>query len=125
MFPWMNPWLNAFNVPWNNQDISPVTTWFSPELEFNFAGSKAIESQVVAEVASYGKQLGILSEAVIDLAEGKKGKALEDLNNLAAEVDRIKNQHRETLSAKTRLMLDELKKEDPEALKNIVKEYSA
>lgn len=127
MFPWMNPWLYAFKAPWSGdvtQDISPITSWFSPEVEFNFAGNKAIESQVVAEVASYGKQLGVLSKAVVDLAEGKQGQALKDLKKLMTDINRIKDQHKDNLSAKAKRTLDELKKEDPEMLKKIIKEYS-
>ena len=127
MFPWMNPWLYAFKAPWSgdvDQNIAPVTSWFSPELEFNFAGSKAIESEVVAQVASYGKQLGMLSEAVMEIAEGKPGQSLKDLKKLMTEIDKIKDKHKEALSAKTRSMLDDLKKEDPESFNKIIKEYT-
>jgi hypothetical protein len=61
---WKNPWLNLMNLPLsgNVEDISPVTTWFSPNIELNYAGDKKIESEVVSEVASFGKQLGVLSD---------------------------------------------------------------
>jgi hypothetical protein len=39
-------------------------------VEVNFAGNADIERDVVARVASYGKQLGILTEAVLALASG-------------------------------------------------------
>ncbi len=127
MFPWMNPWFYAFKAPWSgnvDQNISPKTSWFSPDIEFNFAGSKAIESEIVAEVASYGKQLGILTDAVFELAEGKKGQAVKDLELLSKQIEDVKARHRDDLSAKARLMLDELKKEEPKVLQAIIKEYS-
>ncbi|MCG8378575.1 MAG: hypothetical protein MI865_03755 [Proteobacteria bacterium] len=126
MFPWMNPWFEVFKAPLSGnvtQDISPVTSWFSPQLEFNFAGNKAIESQVVSEVASYGKQLGILSRAVIEMAEGRQSQALKDLKVLSLEVEKVKQNHKENVETKTRWFLDELKKHDPESFKKILNEY--
>ena len=51
MYQWMNPWFDAFKALMSGnvrQVIAPITSWFSPELEFNFAGNTAIESNVVA-----------------------------------------------------------------------------
>ena len=127
MYPWMNPWLYMFKTPWSgdlSQDIAPVTTWFSPQLEFNFAGNKKIEADIVAEVASYGRQLGILSDAVLELAEGKAGQSVEDLRKLMGDIDKIKRRHEESLEVKAKLILDELKNKHPDVLKQLIREYS-
>lgn len=127
MYPWMNPWLYMLKAPWSGdvtQDIAPVTSWFSPQLEFNFAGNKKIEADIVAEAASYGRQLGILSEAVLELAQGKPGKSIDDLKKLMSDIDKIKKRHEETAEAKAKTVLDDLKNENPEVLKQLIREYS-
>lgn len=128
MFPWMNPWLYAFNAPWSgdvDQTISPVTSWFSPEVEFNFAGNKAIETKVVSEVASYGKQLGLLTEAVLELSRGKPGAAVSRLENMALDIERVKQLHQDELSRTAHAVLSELEKTDPKRLQELIKDYSA
>lgn len=127
MYPWINPWLSMFKTPWSgdlSQDIAPVTSWFSPQLEFNFAGNKKIEADIVAEAASYGRQLGILSKAVMELAEGKPGQSVQDLKKLMDDIDKIKQRHAESLEMKAKLALDDLKNQDPDALKELIREYS-
>ena len=128
MFPWMNPWLYAFKAPWSgdvDQIINPVTSWFSPELEFNFAGNKAIEARVVSEVASYGKQLGILTEAVLELSQGKPGAAVTELEHMALDIERIKQLHQDELSRTAHAVLGELKQKYPKRLQELLKDYSA
>ena len=127
MFPWMNPWLYGFKAPWSgdvDQTINPVTSWFTQDVEFNFAGNKSIEAEVVSEVASYGKQLGILSEAVMELAKGERGEAVDKLEKLAEEIEAVKERHKTELSEKAHAVLKELKKADPEMLQEVIKEFS-
>jgi hypothetical protein len=50
-----------------NQRIT--APWFSPSLTVNYAGDPKIEDRVVTEVASYGRQLGWLTEIVLALAD--------------------------------------------------------
>ena len=126
MYPWMNPWFYAFKAPWSgdvDQTINPVTSWFSPDVEFNFAGNKSIEAAVISEVASYGKQLGILTDAVMELAAGKQGEAMMNLHKLAAEIESVKKKHKTELSDKAHRLLSELKQTDPELLKQVINEY--
>jgi hypothetical protein len=58
MNPWLFPWWGLFKWPLSGdvtQDIAPITSLLSPQFEFNFAGNRRIESEVIADVASYGK----------------------------------------------------------------------
>jgi hypothetical protein len=74
------------------QSILP--SWFSPSLSVSFAGDARIEERVVRDVASYGRQIGWLSELVLAMAEGKAAPkdALGKLTKAAAEIDRIKDE---------------------------------
>lgn len=126
MNPWLFPWWGMFRGPLSgdvNQDIAPVTSWLSPQLEFNFAGNRRIETEVVADVASYGKQLGILSEAVLELAEGDPGESLARLKELTAQIDEVKQQHTDRLERQAKSELDRLKRQDPQALARLLDEY--
>src|SRR6266478_6017856 len=61
-----------FRAPWSGDVAQRITApWFSPSLTVNYAGDPAVEDRVVTEVASYGKQLGWLTEIAIALAEGR------------------------------------------------------
>jgi len=116
-------WNSMLRMPMANafiQPIAPVTSWFSPQVEMNFAGDAAIEGKVVAKVASYGKQLGALTEAILELADGKPGDKIERLRSIAEQVETVKRQHLETAA---RASLDALRKSDPDALARVIVDY--
>ncbi len=126
MNPWLFPWWGFFKGPLSGdvtQDIAPITSWLSPQFEFNFAGNRRIEAKVVADVASYGKQLGILSEAVLELAAGKEGKAIVRLKALAAKIDKVKHQDTDKLEQQIKAQLAQLERQDSKALKRVLDEY--
>lgn len=128
MNPWFAPWWNMFKAPFSGnvtQEIAPVTSWLSPQLEVNFAGNPKLEAKVISDVASYGKQLGILTEAVLEIAEGKKkGDALTKLKALTDQVEALKQAHEKQLEQELKNGLDRLKQEDPKTLKDIIKAYT-
>lgn len=113
----------AWNMPLSGdvKDISPVTSWFSPQYEFNIAGNAALEKQVITKVASYGKQLGKLTNAVLELADGKPGEAVESLRALAAEIEAVKNK---TLVDTIEADLAKLKSQDKSAYRELIKRLS-
>jgi hypothetical protein len=70
-----------FNAPLSGnvtQDINPITSWLSPQVEFNFAGKREVETDVVSNIASYGKQLGTIIPALLELAGETQGPALDE-----------------------------------------------
>ena len=74
-----------FDIRADNWDYSPMTEWGQGDLR--------VERRVHRDVASYGRQLGILTEAVIELAdsvEGEDGPKVERLKALAEEIEQIK-----------------------------------
>jgi hypothetical protein len=126
MNPWLFPWWSMFKAPWSGdvtQDMATITSWLSPQFQFNFAGNRRIEGKVVADVASYGRQLGILSEAVLELAAGQEGKAVARLKDLVAEVEKVKRQDSGKLEEQARALLAQLERQDPEALGRVLDEH--
>ncbi|MEM8824461.1 MAG: hypothetical protein AAGF30_12685 [Pseudomonadota bacterium] len=88
----MVPFLFAPQIYWPlsgnvSQDIAPH---FNPEIE----GIPEVEYKVVTEVASYGKQLGKLTDAVLALAEkvDPKGKEVAVLRKIAKDVEQAKRE---------------------------------
>jgi hypothetical protein len=107
-----------------NQPILP--DWSLQHITVNYQGSPAIEKDVAAKVASYGKQLGIITEAVLALADGgsKEAAPVERLRTIAAKIEKIKEDHRGDLFASAQQAMDALDKKDPAAAEQIAAEFA-
>lgn len=134
MFPFMLPFLSPqamslmfpLNAPLSGnvtQDINPVTSWLSPQVEFNFAGKREVETDVVSNIASYGKQLGTIIPALLELAGETQGPALDELRALEAKIELTKEKHRNQQTEILRAELTRLKQNDPEALKALLSDF--
>jgi hypothetical protein len=97
MFPWL--WLFAPQVhfPWSGsvaQHIAPETDWFFAGIAPR-AGDARVERQAF-EVASYGRQLGLITEVLLDLAaqttprSAKARESLARLQAIQAEIEALK-----------------------------------
>lgn len=123
---WAKLWQSSMQMPLSGdvvQDINPITRWLSPQLEFNFAGNQALEAKVVSEVASYGKQLGVLAEAVLALADEQSGPELERLKAMVVEIETIKQQHQKQELVELQQRLKPLQHQDPAQLKELLTEF--
>ena len=134
MFPFMLPFLSPqamslmfpLNAPLSGnvtQDINPITSWLSPQVEFNFAGKREVETDVVSNIASYGKQLGTIIPALLELAGETQGPALDELRALEAKIELTKEKHRNQQTEILRSELTRLKQNDPEALKALLSDF--
>lgn len=96
--------------------------WFSPSLTVNYAGDAPIEDRVVTEVASYGRQLGWLSEIALALAQGRPvpDETLHRLARAAAQIEDIKQQVRPDAAAQAVQALDRLRQVDPSGYRTLV-----
>jgi hypothetical protein len=121
------PWLKLPGSGDVWQKVTNVTDWFSPKFEMNFAGDPGIEEEVNKTVASYGRQLGILTEAVIALADPTQPKAVVDLKSaidrlkgFQAEIEAIKKRRAPELEDQIIDAVTRLKASDPDAYKRLV-----
>ncbi|TFH59383.1 MAG: hypothetical protein E4G91_08980 [Candidatus Zixiibacteriota bacterium] len=127
MYPWLPWWPSLMKLPGAenlNQDIAPVTTWFPTTYELNFAGDRRIESDVVSNVASYGKQLGILTDALLALAGDSENPAVERLRDVAQEIERRKQWHQSDLEATAKDALERLRNSDRPAFDRLLSEFA-
>lgn len=122
-------WFSWFTFPFYAPLSGPVSQDISPRL---YEGVPEIEADVIQEVASYGRQLGIISEAVLEIARklepaprdagetalvadvpGVKESALAKLQGIVDEIDRIKLRHRDAVARDAERALARLHKADP------------
>lgn len=123
---WPFPWPNPFAPTQLNQPILP--DWSLQHIDVNYAGDPAIEKEVVAKVASYGKQLGIITEAVLALAgddAAEREAHLDRLRAVAAQVEKVKLEHKQSLADTARDAMASLAKNDPAAATRIAADYAA
>ena len=105
-----------FRAPWSGDVAQRITApWFSPSLTVNYAGDPAVEDRVVTEVASYGKQLGWLTEIAIALAKRQPlpEETLRRLEKATKDIDAIKKQVRASAVEAANNALDRLERDDP------------
>jgi len=132
MFPWFYN-SSDFHFPFSGavrQHISPETDWFfgsiNPEV-----GNAEVEKEVFYETASYGKQIGIITDVLLALVDEagstalKANTAVKQLKEISKKVDVIKRENKKTMKNEAKRSLDKLEKNHPECLKELLKNYGA
>lgn len=97
MFPWLWFWAPQVHFPWSGsvaQHIAPDTDWFFGAIPPG-AGDARIEQQAFG-VASYGRQLGLITEVLLELAQqapkasARAKESIERLKQIQAAIEGIK-----------------------------------
>jgi len=126
MFPWLFFFAPQWQLPFSGsvaQRIDPQTHWFFDGIDAS-AGDGRIERQAF-EVATYGRQLGLLTEVLVDLAEQvapqseAARKSLKRLKAIQVEIEKIKAQDAATLVRDVEQALDRLQKQHPAAYERL------
>lgn len=99
MFPWLWFWAPQVHLPWSGdvaQRIAPTTHWFFQGIRPG-AGHARIEEEAF-DVVSYGKQLGLITELLLDLSRRSAGEpspqaveAQGKLVEIARQIEAIKS----------------------------------
>jgi hypothetical protein len=108
-----------------SQPILP--DWSLQHVDVNFAGDADVEKDVVARVASYGRQLGVLTDAVLALAGDPPEPGKDPLNRLrdiATRISAVKAEHADALADRAREALKRLQKHDAGAARRIAAEFT-
>lgn len=131
MIPWlMNPWLwqyaPQFHLPLSGavtQDISPETFFGSIATE---AGNGRIEKEIFQQVASYGRQLGLISEVLLSregsgiIDQTKAQESLTRLKEIYEKTEKLKSENKEKIVDTAIKLLEELKSTDSDALRDVL-----
>jgi hypothetical protein len=124
-------WLNFFFPPIRfpasgNLEFlyNPYTKWEAP---CTVRGDERVEQRVYTEVASAGRQLGKITEVVLQLVAqmGFDSPEVKGLQGVANDVEAIKRDVEDRTEKDARAMLDRLGEKDRERLRSLLAEYSA
>ena len=102
-----------------NQAINPG--WF--DVNINYEGNPAIEKDIVENVASFGKQLGIITDAVLEIAGERGGEKVKRLKQLAEEIEAVKARHKSDVRRAAKEAIERLAKTDESELKALLGRY--
>jgi hypothetical protein len=102
----------------------PLSGDVNQRITVNYAGNPLVEDRVVTEVASFGRQIGWLSEIAIALANKKPlpADSLRKLEAAVAEIEAIKKRVQRPALAAADEALDRLKREHPNAYKRLLRD---
>lgn len=112
-FPF-GPFPSVFEAPWSGDVIQNIAPRINSD---DIAGVPEIEDRVVTDVASYGRQLGWLTEAVLALSEGagSDDPRIARIAQLDRDVTAAKAAEAAALRKAAERALERLKRIDPDA----------
>lgn len=99
MYPWLFLWAPQLQLPFSGdvaQRIEPRTQWFFDGID-TASGDPMIERKAF-EVATYGRQLGLITELLLDMAtqtppRTKAGReARQRLQKIQAQIEQLKTE---------------------------------
>jgi ABC-type phosphate transport system auxiliary subunit len=118
------------HFPWSGsvaQQIEPNTSWFFDAIRPS-AGDGEIERRAF-EIASYGKQLGLITEAVLGLAQrdsvsGEQlAQALQRLETIRGQIEAVKVENTDALVGSISAQLERLRQREPLAFQRLAKAF--
>lgn len=127
MFPWL--WLWAPHYRLFNQNVQPQTDWTFGNIS-PLAGDAATEQRIHEDVASYGRQIGLVTEVLLSLADkdaispAQARESLERLKEIRNDIERLKAGG-PTLQQAAAALLQRLSQQDPEACTRLARRFAA
>jgi hypothetical protein len=102
----------------------PLSGDVNQRITVNYAGNTLIEDRVITEVASFGRQIGWLSEIAVALANNRSPpeQALRKLEKAMAEIENIKKRVQSSAVEQANEALDRLKREHREAYDRLLRD---
>ncbi len=128
MFPWLVYWSPVFHFPFSGgveQNIEPDFDWFFGRISPT-SGNAKIEKRVFEEVGSYGKQLGLISEVLLELAEANKTEnsdSLRRLSKLVDQIESIKTQEHDAAKQSLKTSLTTFRDQNPKGFEELMAEF--
>jgi hypothetical protein len=132
MFPWLWFYAPQFQFPFSGsvaQRIEPDTQWFFAGIPAA-AGNGDVEKEAF-DIASYGRQLGLISEVLLSMtasdtvsaAQGEE--SLDRLKKIYRDVEDVKRRHRGRDFDTATDALSKLQASDPAALSLLLQRFAA
>lgn len=126
MFPWLQ---SNYNFPLSGnvqQHIDP--DWFFSTIDAE-VGDGEIEKEVFQKIASYGKQIGLLTEALLSMSAKLEMNeqdilALKELTELQEKIEVIKTAKKQRVRKNAEKIMDKLQSCDPEGFRSLLDKYA-
>lgn len=131
MVPWFWFWAPQFHFPFSGsvaQRIEPDTRWFFAGIPPE-AGNGAVEKEIF-DVASYGRQLGLITEVLLSQAApgtippAEAARSLGRLQDVYREVETVKRRHSDKVARSAVAVLEKLQASDPAELARVLARFS-
>ncbi|MBA2352673.1 MAG: hypothetical protein H0V78_13085 [Burkholderiales bacterium] len=131
MIPWFWYLAPQLHFPFSGsvtQDVSPATNWFFGSIPPE-AGNGAIERDIF-EIASYGRQLGLILEVLLPLAgepavdANKARVSLARLKDIHEKIEKVKDDNRHRTAEAAIELLGKLKEIDPDEFKRVLSRFA-
>lgn len=112
MYPWLWFWNPQLNLPLSGHVAQQFDLRQLLRTLPSHAGDGAVEGDVVHEVASYGKQIGWLTDVLLDEVKeikektAEKGSALDALRSTREKIEEIKKRYSPTADSIYKDVLD-------------------
>ena len=129
MIPWFWYWAPQFHFPFSGS----VTQRIEPDFFSNIrarAGDGDVEREAV-DIASYGRQLGLITEVLLSQAEpavvprAKGEESLTRLKDIHVQVEQVKLRHRRADIESAVQALEKLRESNPAALALLLQRFDA
>lgn len=126
MFPPLWFWAPTFYFPLSGSVAQTIEPDLFDNIDSN-AGNGKIERKA-CKVASYGRQLGLITEILLDLAKDpetlalaspKAKESVERLEIIQATIEQIKTEEPTSIGTEIDVCLSQLKTQDPEAFSRL------
>lgn len=122
---WFPGWFSGDRQePWSG-DVSQLFRILSPTVTVNGRGEPGLEAQIVQDVATYGAQLGPITDLLLALATDQEppAEALAKLQQISQDVREKKEAFRKGAGDRARKALADLREHDPGALAELLAEF--
>lgn len=121
---WFPGWGAERSAPLGG-DVSQWFKIFSPTFTVNGRGEPELEARIVRDVATYGAQLGPLTQLVLALATGQAPPAdeLAKLDKINRAIQDEKRDYDRGVRERARRALSDLQKQNPAALAEVIDEF--
>jgi hypothetical protein len=131
MIPWLWFWSPQYHFPFSGsvaQRIEPDTNWFFAGIRPE-AGNGEVEKEIF-DTATYGRQLGLISEVLLAMAGSQKvsqeqaSESLQRLEEIYCEVETVKSRRKQKLSKSATDVLEKLRASDPAELERVLARFA-
>ena len=128
MYPMFWYWAPQFQFPFSGSVAQRIEPDFFSNIA-NSAGNGDVEREAF-DVASYGRQLGLISEVLLSMAgtdtvsRAKGQESLARLKVIHDKVEDVKRRHQAGDTEAARLALEKLQQSDPAALATLLQSFA-